>query len=320
VQTSKGNQRRHRRPARAGRNSRPSEKMQASFKTSLPSLSRRSLKLSLIALAALVLILAGTVWFYKTYSSPKNVFWGMVSNNLSTAGVTRLTDQTTCLPVNAQMSNVIQINFQPKLQVHCVTKVANGNTFLTIESIGNRTADYQHYLQILQPGTPQSKLNDIYGLWLKNNGDPNAEAKLYTLVLNDPALFGSLTSPQKQSLIVLLHKAYNPNLKKAVKQKNGGRSVYVYQVDLGFRKYAEAEKLYAQYLHLPIAGRINPANYAPTNRVSLTFTVDVLSRQLKEVRTQSLREQYSGYGIQNPAQLPAKLSTNADLQKAFQKL
>jgi hypothetical protein len=294
--------------------------MQASLKTSLPQMSGRSLNLGLIALAVLLVILAIVFWFYKVYSSPENVFWGMVRNNLSTAGVTRETDQTTCLPVNAQMTNIIQMNFTPKLQIHCVTKVVNGSALLTIESIGNQTADYQHYLQILQPGTSQSKLGSVYNLWLKNNGDPSAEAKLYTLVLNDPALFGNLPAAQRQQLMTVLKKAYVPNLKTATRQDKAGRSVYVYQVNLLFRKYAEAERLYAQLQSLPIANRINPNNYAPNNQIKLTFTVDILSRELKQVKSPSLSEQYSGYGIQNRATIPAKLGTNQQLQKAFQDL
>jgi hypothetical protein len=294
--------------------------MQANFKSALPQMGGRSFRFSLIALAVLLIIMAGIFWFYKVYSSPANVFWGMVGNNLSTASVTRETDQSTCLPVNAQMINVIQINFTPTIQVHCVTKVANGSVLLTIESIGNQTADYQHYLQILQPGTPQSKLGGIYSLWLKNNGNPAGQAKLYTLVLNDPALFGLLPPAQKQQLMELLEKAYKPNLKTAVREQKDGRSVYTYQVELAFKKYAEAERLYAQLFELPIANQINPDAYPANSHVKLTFTVDILSRELRQVKTQSSVEQYSGYGVQNRAVLPAKVATNQQLQKAFQGL
>jgi hypothetical protein len=218
------------------------------------------------------------------------------------------------------MSNTIQVTFVPKLQIHCITKVASGQAILTIESIGNQGGDYQHYLKISQPGTSPDKLGHIYSIWLKNNGDPKAEAKLYTLILNDPALFGSFSQVQREQLMAVLKQAYRPNFRTAVRQQKDGRGVYVYNVDLVFRKYAEAEKLFAQMLGLPIANRINPSNYAPNNHISLDFTVDILSRQLKQTKTQYLAEQYSGYGIQNPAKIPSRISTNADLQKAFQKL
>jgi hypothetical protein len=84
------------------------------------------------------------------------------------------------------------------------------------------------------------------------------------------------------------------------------------------KKFAVAEKTYADAMRLPIGSRINPASYPANSKVSVKFTVDVLSRELRQVEFQSVKETYGGYGIIAETAIPKKTVSLQELQNAFQ--
>jgi hypothetical protein len=308
-----------RRPIRAGKKSRQSEKMEASLKSSVPKLvlPKKAWTVIIAALVAIVIIVAGYFLYTRVYASPSRVFWAMVNNNLSTRGVTRETNQPTCLPVNAQMTNTIQYTFTPSLSVRCLTHISNGSANLTIESIGNVSADYERYSKVDTPGKAKD-YSKIYGLWLKDNGSEANGPRLYGQLLNGPVLFGYLNGPEKTRLSNDLRSVYGVDYSKMQRQTSKGRVIYTYPVTISLRKYAEAERSYADSLGLPMTNRINPANYTANAKVKLDFSVDVFSRQLRGIGLNGGNEVYSSYGVQGDISLPAKTVSDQVLQNAFQ--
>lgn len=310
-----------RRPTRVGQSAGSSEKIQANLSKNVPSFSvskrYRKLLFSIITLA--VLIFGLQLWYNKVYADPQRVFWNMIDNNLSTVGFTKETPQPACVP-NAQSTNILQTTFAPSLGVRCITSIEQGIIKLTVESIGTTQADYVHYSNVKTTGEdPKTdKYSRIYGMWLKNNGNETATASLYSHILNSPVLFGNFSSQQREKITKSLWSVYNVDYKKLDSQRNGLKETYVYTVTVPLRKFAEAEKLYAETLNLPLANQINPGAYPADRKVNVKLTVDVLSRQLKEVEFQNVIEKYSGYGINQTLNIPKQTVSLQQLQNAFQ--
>lgn len=310
-----------RRPTRVGQSAGSGEKIQANMIKNLPRLTLpkkyRKLLLGLIALA--VLILGLQLWYNKVYADPHRVFWNMIDNNLSTRGFTKETSQPACVP-NAQSTNVLQTTFTPSLRIRCITQIEQGIIKLTVESIGTTEADYVHYSNVKTTGeNPKTdKYDKIYGMWLKNNGNESATASLYSHILNSPVLFGYFSGQQREKITDSLRKVYEVDYKKVDSQRSGVRETYVYDVTVPLRKFAAAEKLYAETMNLPIANQINPDAYPAEGKVKVKLSVDVLSRQLQGVEFQNVAEKYSGYGISPTINIPKQTVSLQQLQNAFQ--
>jgi|GEM_PF-1589312 len=309
------------RPVREGGNAKSTAKAQTYAKSALTkvSLPRTLRPILYAAIAAIILILAVGFWYAKVYAQPERVFWKMVDNNLATSGITRETPQAACVP-NAESTNLLQISFVPKLSLHCITHINQGSVKLTIETIGNTNADYARYSKVetTAKSSGSDKYSKVYDLWIKNNGNPSGLPNLYGQLLNDPILFGYLTPKQRQDVAAGLKKAYVIDYKNVRKDREGARQNYTYTVSVSLKNFAIAERAYADTLQLPIASRINPDSYPSSAKVDVKFTVDVLSRHLTGITFQSTSEKYSGYGITNPAEIPAKTVSIQELQNAFQ--
>ena len=314
---------RTRRPVREGRSASSSEKVQANLKSSVPSLSMPAGSKPVIYALLTAIIIIAALWtgYAKYYSAPKRVFNTMLANNLSTEGFTRDTSQAACVP-NSQGTNIIQTSFSPSPTIHCITHINNGSIKLTIESIGNTGGDYQRYsfVQTSAATAKQDKYSKIYDMWIKNSGSPSAQPNLYGQLLNTPVLFANLTQSQRQELISSLSNVYKVDYKNVAKERSGLRETYTYNVEVPLKKFATTEKTYADILNLPIASRINPQSYPDSSSVAVKFSVDVLSRHLKQVQFQSVTETYSSYGVAPIVNIPTKTVSLQQLQNAFQSI
>ena len=287
----------------------------------MPSLSMPAASKPILYALLTALIIIAALWtgYAKYYSAPKRVFNTMLANNLSTEGFTRETSQAACVP-NSQGSNIIQTSFSPSPTIHCITHINNGSVKLTIESIGNTGGDYQRYsfVQTSAVAPKQDKYSKVYDMWIKNSGSPTAQPNLYGQLLNTPVLFANLTPSQSKELTSSLSNVYQVDYKNVAKERSGMRETYTYSVIVPLKKFATTEKTYADILKLPIASRIDPRSYPDSSKVAVKFTIDVLSRHLKQVQFQSVTETYSSYGVAPLVNIPTKTVSLQQLQNAFQ--
>jgi hypothetical protein len=309
-----------------GKNSTFGEKASARIHAAIAYLFGGRTVLKLIGVAAAVLIITGGMfWYKKIFTNPEHVFWSMMSNNLSTASISKQISQQGGPTSNIE---VTQIAFSPSPVVRDIkelkTQNSANNSRIKIESIGTPTDTYQHYALIEQKSKTSKKNLDyskVYSLWLKNSGNKQHETQLFNNAIYSALLFGNLPANQRDKTIQELKNAYKVDFKSVSKSTEKGRKTYTYNARLGLKKYANAVNSYTKTLGLPNAGQIKAGNYKPTDEVSIQISVDVLSRQVKKVyyTTNGSTEEYLTYGVVPNFKLPLSTVSYDTLQKAVQK-
>jgi hypothetical protein len=315
----------HPRPKRVGKNSTLGEKTAARTHSVLANIFGGRAILKILGVIAVVLVIAGGVVWYRTiYTNPERVFWKMVDNNLSTYSVTKENAQQ---GTSASSKEVTQITFSPTPMVRDVKDVTTQNPDTTsrikIESIGTPTNTYQHYALIDQSSKNSKTKHDyskVYSLWLKNSGNPQSENDLFNGVLFSAALFGNQPVNQRNDIVNDLKKAYHIDFSKVQKQSHNGRITYTYDVKVGLKDYAKAVNFYTQALGLPSSSQIKTDNYKPTDEISVKFSVDVPSTQLRTVQyvANGSIENYTTYGVLTNFKPPLHTVSYDTLQKTVQ--
>jgi hypothetical protein len=313
---------RHRRPVRSGKQSTAGEKAAEKIRSGvINTLTNRIVRLSLSAIIILViLVAAAATWYNSVYANSERVFWDMVGNNLKINSVTEEIKQAGTTGTSDEFT---QMSFSPNPNVRYIKKIsatsAQGNAQISVESIGTPKDTYQHYVFISQPGKPSSKFKNVYPLWLKNSGSPQSDTTLFNQkMLNSAVLFGNMQPSGRAQTVDYLRKAYQTNFDKVQKQTVDGRRVFTYKVKINIRDYVEAVRYYAKSEGLPNSDKLKPESYKKSDQFSATYTVDVMSRQLRKVvyNNTSTEAQYSGYGIQTNVHAPTHTVSYQKLQDA----
>jgi hypothetical protein len=318
---------RHPRPRRAGNHSTFGEKSSERIHGIVAGIfGGRKISTLLAVIGGMVAIVAACVWFYTVYSNPKNVFWGMVQNNLSTPSVTKeITQKST----NATSTEITQMAFYSNPSVRDTKEIDNtvsGSTSrIKIESIGTPSDTYQRYVLIEQQakaGKPKADFSKVYAMWLKNGGNAQAaSAQLFNNAVFSGFLFGDLPRAPRTQAINYMQKAYKVDYANVNKKSDNARKTYTYNVTLSLRDYAKGAHFYAETLKLPNAKQISVNNYKATDKLTMSVTVDVLSRQLRQITYTSngSGEKYTAYGNIPTFGIPKHTVSYNDLQQAVNK-
>lgn len=298
-----------------------SKKTAVAARSRRPKVSLTRLKKYLLPfLAALAIALAAILWYYKIYTDPQKIFWGMVENNLSTAGFSKETSQESGSFVSNEINQVV---FSPAIGVISTRDITDGSqqppTRIKLEALGTRSADYQHYVLIDRPGAdgkPKPDYGKVYGMWLKSD---ESSAQLINSNLFGPILFGNLAEPIKKKVVADLKKAYKVDYKSVKKLNLDGRRTYSFDTEVALSHYASAAQKYARALGLAVADQIDPKSYSPEAKTRVTIYIDALSRQIRRVEYQSGNslESYTAYGLGKSITPPAKTVSPEEFQNAI---
>jgi hypothetical protein len=295
-----------RRVARAGANSRQSERVSIGMSQRL--FTKAMLLVVCILLAGAAVVFCLLYIYFKVYSDPQRVFWGMINNNLGTSSVTETTHQSSGGVDKLQTS---QISFNPAPVILQNVNQQTTSTYPTSQLnslvIGTRNADYRRitYVSNLQKGDSKDKYKSLYSVWVKNPSDTPFPQTVNAVLLSSPVLFGNLAPADRDRINSKLESAYAiSNITKS----SSGRGTYTYNVSINLKKYTLALKDYATGLGLASASKISPNVYKTSDRAEFTFTVDVLSRHLKKIanKGQAAGVEYSAYGKQLEVAVPEK--------------
>lgn len=271
-------------------------------------------------MASVAVLVVLYLLFSRVYADPNNVFWGMVNNNLATHGITK---EVTQEGTDGTQTEYTQLSLNPSPSIRSVktlsyTEQSGAITNLTLEAIITPENEYQHYAKIDRPspsGAPD--YNKIYGMWLKNEQVEGQRPAAFDNGVYGALLFGNLERAQRTEIINLLEKAYKVNISKSGKKISDGRRTYTYELKVNMRQYAAAAAAYSR-LH-GLSSSINPENYRPSDEISLKLSVDVLSRQVREIEYQGgVTEKYRGYGTPAKIIAPTKTVSPEQLQKALE--
>jgi hypothetical protein len=319
VADSKRPSKNSRRPARSGSLAGPSERAKAQLKRSMLSMPRLSRPV-VLGISLLVLLAALWLLYSRVYNSPQRVFAAMISNNLSVNGVTRVVGQPVCLSSSATALNIVEINYFPKLQARCITEVNDSTTnppaLVSVESVGTKTADYEHYASIHRQGVSPAKYTAAYSIWLKN-GVGGSTQQLLVKSLFNPVLFGDIQPPRRAQIVKQLRQAYAVDNSRIQKTRQSGRTVYGYNVTVNLAKFSRAWNSYISYYGYGGAYLIAAGTYTPDKQLYINIQVDALSRQVRAVNFQGVTEAYGAYGISQPLPIPGKTYSPKILQNTL---
>lgn len=291
-------------------------------KAASPNSGSRLTIVNVSVILGLVLFMSfANLWWKRVYTTPRNVFWGMIHNNLATSSVTR---QTTTEGEGQTVNQFSQVSFvsEPVSKGLVVIKQGTDSAVKT-ETVGTRNNDYNRYVSIHttqknQQGQPLN-FDSVLGLWGKSadgSGQYLAQSGLGLIPFaNLPA---SLSQPLFQELET--NKAYDIDYSKVESVKVNGRAAWQYPVKVHVAAYVGVLNKLAKDIGLQTADSLDPKQYKDSPPIELTITVDKLSRHLVKLKNSasSQEEIYSSYGLSAPVDVPKKTISIDELQTKVQ--
>lgn len=98
-----------------------------------------------------------------------------------------------------------------------------------------------------------------------------------------------------------------------------GRLVYDYNFSINPADLVEVLKQYMDVTGNGDSAQLDPAEYANAPPIQIKVTVDVLSRQVTSIQyPQGRIENYSGYGLYRPVEIPSETIPIEQLQQRVQ--
>lgn len=284
--------------------------------------------LSIALVAAIIFIVSGVMWWRQVYNNPRRVFETMLSNNLSTQGVTR---SSKTVNQGAPIDKTEQISFVPQIASRTLVIVdqqgqEGESTKITSESIGTLNEDYSRYIKIEtsqknEQGKPldYSKVVNIWG-----KSDPaQGEAQNFSQAALGLIPFANLDAETRDKVLELLRvkKAYEVDYSKVEPRKVDNKSALVFPVKVNTASYVEALKIIAKATGLGDTPGLDPAQYKEQAPIDIKIVVDKHSRHILEVDYgQNQKEQYSAYGLSLPIELPGSSIPISELQQKVQEI
>lgn len=267
------------------------------------------------------------LWWSRVYTSKSNVFNAMLSNNLSTRGVTKTTQQDNS---NGKLTQTSQAQFGSRYLVETKTDITQpsegGDIKVSTQSLSTPSDDYVRYTSVDMPqvnNKPKKDFSSLLSVWGKTlkaeGGGGTFTESIYGVIP-----FGNLPSKQRNELLSIIYSqgVYKTDFSKTEVKKEGSRTVYVYDVNINLKGYATFLKAYDKMLGLKQMEAVNPDDYAKADPIKVKLSVDKLSRTLTKVdyQDENSDETIAGYGIAKDIKLPENAISRQELDGKLQKL
>lgn len=290
--------------------------------------NNRSLSRLIVFLGVFIMIVSVWLWWTKVHNSPNNVFWGMISNNLATPGITRHVVQKSSAD---SLDQYIQLEFGSVNAVHTRATLtqtdSSGKTVVKSETIGTPTTDFNRYLKIETPQkNKQNKpidTSNVIDVWAKTDQSKNlAPTSNFSQSVFTIVPYGNLGYDARNSLVDYIkdNDVYDMS-KPAQSIQHNGRSAYIYYIDVDPVAYIKSLEKYAKAMGLGNVG-LDADMYANSPALKVELTVDKLSRQLTKIYypDSQQEETFMSQGLQPQTILPDKTVTVEELQKRIQSI
>jgi hypothetical protein len=285
----------------------------------------------LLILVIAAIVGGGWLWWNKVYTSSDNVFWGMMSDNLSTESITRHINQTAAGQTTDQYIQVQLGSVTAARNIVTISQNSGSNkAVVKSETIGTPTNDYSRYVSIKtdQKNAQGKPLNtaQIIGLWgktpdAKNGQRPSVQYLQQSLLGLVP--FANLASGPRTSLIRLIRDSnvYTIDSTPAKSAKQAKRPVFIYSVSINPKAYISMLQQFVKDIGLGDIG-LDPSQYNGSQPLKAEFTVDKVSRQLVKVAYPGSGESqtYSAQGLEQPITVPTQTIPISELQTKVQNI
>lgn len=286
----------------------PKQSNKKSIKITKPNISFRQAMSGAILLAVVLLAVGGWLWWKYIFINPDRLMSDMLNRSLSTASVSRLTSQ---LSPRSSAKQAIRLNYVPQPFSHSVTEIIQASqqskTLVTTETIGTQTTDFVRYKDIQITGS-KSDTKDIVNVWASQKADASKNERPTFLDQAGLALvpFGNLNDSDRQKLVneIESKKVYSFENSKVV--WNNARPQIVYSVNITPSSLISVLKTYSDMTGIGNKEQLNPADYEGSQKLSVTFTIDAISRQLVNISypDSGRNELYGGYGVRDNIAIP----------------
>jgi len=279
-------------------------------------------------------VVAAAFWWTKVYLGPYNVYWGMLENNFSTAGVSKRITQTSN---GTELNQLLVSTFGAQNAVHASTTLKTAKNTVQTETISTPDKDSVRYTDIKT--TQKTKLgkpfdfSPILGKWasnkLTNNNSAGTASGLFTQTVlgimgGNLLPQGNLPAENRKDLLKRLHNevVFDTSYTDIKKTRQNGRPVYTYTVNIQPVAYVGFEKAFAKSIGLKTLDSVDPNQYQSEAAIKVTVSVDAWSHQLKAIDFpgQNHHETYESYGVSLPVSDPKATITGAQLQSLLGKV
>lgn len=272
------------------------------------------------------LVLAGWLTWSKVVVDPDRVLSDTLNNSLRTPSVTRQVVQ------NQGTSGVEQVSYisfrQPDPNANTKTVIyqaTSNNTTASVETetIGTNNSDYVKYTGIKEAGGEDGTggLGDLIGTWAQRNNEDNNSALENKLTFFNEGLFsiipfGNLDKQSRETLIGFINDKNLYQYTSAERKFDNNRLVYVYSFNINPADLVDVLRYYMELTGNGDAAQLDPSEYENAPPIQIRATVDILSRQVSAIQyPQGRVENYGGYGLYRPVNLPSQTIPIEDLQQ-----
>lgn len=281
----------------------------------------------LYGIGSILLLVAIVLWWTITSVNPKRVFWGMVGNSMSTAGVTLHIDEKGSA---ANDSQSIQYSLGTTNQVHSLRTVTQNGTTVKTESIGTDAKTYTRYTEVKTSGK-NLNLGKVLNVWADPTSNGTSAQLLPQVALGlalplgaVPVPIGYVNPDDRNAIVKAMQQRtlYQVDFDKVKKHRENGHLIYDYSVSMQPGLYLDVLKLFAQKAGLKDLDNIDTTQYANLSAVKATLSVDAHARTLTKVANsdQGYTESYDGYGIQTQVKTPKSAISMSELQERLSAL
>lgn len=272
--------------------------------------SKKSIVKSNLRLIIIIIVLALGIlvyWFYKSYySNPKQVFYGMISNNLNTQSYVVTSEQA---EIGGDLTEQTLVNSGSKNIVISreITNIDSSNSSIETLSIGTPSTDYSSY-QKIGVGKSSPVYRKIIGIWGVNSpsGINGQGGQLYKSSVLSPFLFASPSVSDTHKLVSFIKQNKVYTIKTSKRGSVNDRPVINYEIGVNLKQYSKLLDLYAGLIGYKNTNQ--SISYSSNQTANLDISVDILSRQLvglSYLGSNSIQI-YQSYGIKSPIKLPSK--------------
>jgi hypothetical protein len=288
----------------------------------------RAVKPWWLVIAGLVIAtISGWIWWSQVYQNPSLTFWGMMSNSLKTSAVTRQISQS---GQDLSLKQVMIMQYGATNAVLEKTTLKQGSTTIVTEQLGLPDKEFIRYTTIASDQkSPQGKPADfskVINKWAKTTYSASDSQQPPLFAQSSLGIAGgnlipivNLSQRDHDSLMRLMNEGqvFNLNLDKLQRQTVAGRPVYKYNVDIQAVGYAALQKTLARMLGSNMLDKVDPKSYQDQPAVNVELSVDVWSRQLRQVviKDQGRTETYDSYGIGRKVKQPSVSLSGQQLQE-----
>jgi hypothetical protein len=300
---------------------------------SLKNVSKRQMA-AVYVVAAVLLVGAGALWWFKVSTDPHRVFHNMLAQSLRTSAVTVQANQENN---GTKVHQTLQFSLAGNNRSHGLTTISQGNTTVVDELIGTKTADYTRYVSVHtdQKGKNGKPLDfsKVLGVWAKNGGTSStgsgqllSQAVLGTgMPMGGVAVpMGNFNASQTTKLMQVMENGvvYKVDYTHVKHHYVRGRLQYTYNVDVEPVAYANMMQRFGQALGLHDFDQLNPASFQGRPPLKMRITVDVHSSHVVSVVLSdgNYTQTYSSYDVPVTVPVPGKTVSVTELQQRLSKI